>query len=68
LANLQTQLVQAISQPGKMKQMARNAAKYVERHHNWDNITNKYLSLYASLSESQPETQRVPVSLGSKLP
>ncbi|MEL6468697.1 MAG: glycosyltransferase family 4 protein [Cyanobacteria bacterium J06623_4] len=68
LADLQARLVQAISQPGKMRQMAYNAAKYVERHHNWDNITRKYVSLYESLSETQTTASRIPVSLGSKLP
>jgi len=69
VTDLQTKLSWALSNTYRMKQMAANAMRYVQLHHNWDNISRKYVDLYESLLTRQSvPTRRVPVSLGSKVP
>ncbi len=39
----------ALKHPTVMSEFAERAARYVRRHHNWDDITLSYLNLYESL-------------------
>lgn len=55
LAALTHQLAWAIENPGEMALMARQSKAYVRSHHNWDNITHKYLKLYSSMLNQQLE-------------
>ena len=65
LNDFQDQLGWALTHPQQMKRMAHRAGLYVRSHHNWDNITDKYLSLYGSLLNVQAK-EMAPVRVGAK--
>ena len=55
LIDLQDRLAWAIEHMPHMENMAQQAQQYVRSHHNWDNITQKYLGVYNSmLKRDQP--------------
>ena len=67
LQSLESRLDWAIANSPQMRAMARRAGQYVRSHHNWDNITQKYVDLYGSLLGARPR-RLYPVQVGSKLP
>lgn len=65
--DLQIKLAWAMRHPSKMVQMAAKAQRYVQDHHNWDNIAHKYMALYESLlGEAQVLSKPMPVRVGTK--
>jgi glycosyltransferase involved in cell wall biosynthesis len=67
LDDCQDQLGWAITHLHQMQQMAARARLYVRSHHNWSNITRKYIALYESLLNVST-SQLSPVRIGSKSP
>ncbi len=67
LNNLHDRLGWALTHPQQMARMAQKAGVYVRSHHNWETITDKYISLYESLLNVSSRTLE-PVQVGSKLP
>lgn len=65
LDDFQDRLGWAVTHPQQMSRMAHQAGLYVRSHHNWDNITDKYISLYESLLNIR-STQMAPVKVGAK--
>lgn len=65
LDDFQAQLVWAMTHPQQMSMMAHKAKRYVRSHHNWDNITDKYLAVYESLLGVRAK-EIAPIRVGAK--
>jgi len=63
LDDCQDRLGWALTHPQQMRKMAHQAGIYVRSHHNWDTITDKYLTLYESLLNIRTK-ERAPVRVG----
>jgi glycosyltransferase involved in cell wall biosynthesis len=55
----------AIQHPAAMAEFAKQAAAYVQHHHNWDDIALTYLNLYECLLKPRMTLARQAVEVGS---